>query len=323
MTPTDQGPPDVATRSEPEQATPPVASSRQGVPQNIVWIASYPKSGNTWIRVFVHNLLKELAGKSDEPHDINRLHEHTGWEFGAKPFERVLGKPFAQASHRELAEARPAAQSLLASSRPGPILVKTHLCLGHEFQVPTINIDVTLAVIYVVRNPLDVAISFSHHLNKPIDATIADLATHNFTIPSRRRHIYEPMGTWSQNVGSWVGLVSRPVLVMRYEDMLTNPTRVFGRLAKFLRLSPSEAQLKAAIEKSSFAELNRQEIERGFNERPPMAKMFFREGRAGQWREVLSKEQIQAVVRSHAPMMQRFGYLPPDCGASIALPPTG
>lgn len=302
-----------------DQSPSPAVRARGNAPQTIVWLASYPKSGNTWVRVFVHNLLKELSENSNEPHDINRLHEHTGWEFGARPFEAVLGKPFAEASHRELAEARPAAQGLLARNARGPILVKTHLCLGHEFQVPTININATLAAIYIVRNPLDVAISFSHHLGKPIDATIADMATHNFMIPSRKRHVYEVIGTWSQHVGSWIGLVSRPVHVMRYEDMLANPMRSFGRLATFLRLAPTETQLAAAIEKSSFKELSRQEAEHGFNERPPMAKKFFREGRAGQWRKDLSSSQISDIVRTHAPLMQRFGYLQPDCGRDISL----
>src|SRR5207244_9463971 len=103
---------------------------------------------------------------------------------------------------------------------------------------------------------------------------------------------------------SWVGLVSRPVHVMRYEDMLANPMRVFGLLSRFLRLSPTEAQLKAAIEISSFDEMNRQEEEHGFNERPPKARKFFREGRAGQWRDQLTHAQVEAIVRAHAPMMQ-------------------
>ena len=164
------------------------------------------------------------------------------------------------------------------------------------------------------------AISFSHHINKTIDATIADMATLNFWIPNRKRHVYEVIGTWSQHVGSWVGLISRPVHVMRYEDMLTNPIRAFGQLARFLRLSPTDQQLMRAIENSSFSELKRQEAEHGFNERPPMAKSFFREGKAGQWREILSPAQIERIVQAHAPMMQRFGYLQPDCGGAITLP---
>ncbi len=58
----------------------------------------------------------------------------------------------------------------------------------------------------------------------------------------------------------------------------------------------------------------RQEELNGFNERPPAAKKFFREGKSGQWKEELSQSQISAVVSAHAPMMMRFGYLAEDCG---------
>ncbi len=58
----------------------------------------------------------------------------------------------------------------------------------------------------------------------------------------------------------------------------------------------------------------RQEEQKGFNERPPTAEKFFREGKAGQWRDVLSQNQINAIVSAHAPMMMRFGYLAEDCG---------
>ena len=286
--------------------------------QSLIWIASYPKSGNTWVRVFVHNLLRELSG-SAAPQDINRLHEHAGWEFGAKQFEAALGKPIKETSHRELAEARPSAQSWLARSRPGPFLAKTHLCIGQEFDVPTINLDVTLAAVYVVRNPLDVAISFAHHLGETLDATIAKMALPNFTTQNREKHVYEVMGSWSQHVAGWIGLFSRPVHIMRYEDMLADPLRSFSKLARFLRLEPNENQLKSAIEKSSFAELKRQESERGFKEKPPSAEKFFRAGRSGQWVEQLSPAQVQDIVRAHAPRMQRFGYLQSDCGASVSL----
>ena len=189
--------------------------------QTIIWIASYPKSGNTWVRVFLHNLLRELSGTA-APQDINLLHEHTIWAFGAKPFEAVLGKPFQEASHRELAEARPRAQSWLARSRPGPFLAKTHLCIGREFEVPTINFDVTLAAIYVVRNPLDVAISFAHHLETIDDATIAtallNFTTQNQKRPLRGDGIVEPACRWLDQV-SW----AVPAHIIRYEDMLGRP----------------------------------------------------------------------------------------------------
>ncbi|MEY9427045.1 hypothetical protein ABH975_002360 [Bradyrhizobium ottawaense] len=289
-------------------------------PQSIIWLASYPKSGNTWIRVFAHNLIKELSGSS-QTQNINRLHEHTGWEFGAKPFEAVLQKPFAEASHQELAQARPGAQAWLAGSRKGPFLTKTHLCVGREFGIPTINLDVTLAAIYVVRNPLDVAISFAHHLSEPVDNVIAKMAQDNFTTANRERHVYEIMGSWSQHVASWIGIFNRPIHIMRYEDMLAHPEHSFGALARFLGLDPTQEQLKSAIAKSSFAELKRQESERGFREKPPNAESFFREGTSGQWVKALSPTQVQNIVRAHAPMMQRFGYVQPSCGMPIRVGP--
>ncbi|WP_456623311.1 sulfotransferase domain-containing protein [Bradyrhizobium sp. P5_C12] len=284
--------------------------------QNIIWIASYPKSGNTWVRVFIHNLLNELSGV-DEAQDINRMDTHTLWEFGAKPFERVLGKSLAAADQSEVAAARPEVQRQLANGRSEPVLVKTHLCIGNEYQHPTINLNATLAAIYIVRNPLDVAISYAHHSGVRIDAMIASMATPGLKTPETARAAYQVLGSWSQNVASWLGLADRPMHIMRYEDLVANPVRPFGTLARFLGLTPSEQQLRAAIAKSSFGELRRQESENGFIERPKTAKIFFREGRAGQWRDVLSPAQIQEITRAHAPMMQRFGYLAPDCGRPL------
>jgi Sulfotransferase domain len=127
------------------------------------------------------------------------------------------------------------------------------------------------------------------------------------------------MGSWSQHVASWIGLCTRPVHIMRYEDMLADPVRSFDRLARFLRLTPTEAQLKSAIGKSSFADLARQGDEHGFREKPANAEKFFRTGRSGQWVETLSPAQVREIVRAHAPMMQRFGYLQADCGMPVSL----
>ena len=101
--------------------------------------------------------------------------------------------------------------------------------------------------------------------------------------------------------------------------MLGQPERGFARLARFLRLEPSAAQLRAAIEKSSFAALARQEAERGFNERPETSERFFRKGEAGQWRAALSKEQVADVVAAHGPMMMRFGYVAEECRGCVRV----
>jgi hypothetical protein len=286
--------------------------------QNIIWIASYPKSGNTWVRAFIHNLLKELSGDK-EPQDINRMNEHTVWEIASQPFEEILGKTLAEATQGEIAAARPEVQQRLSNARTEPFFVKTHLCVGTEHRHRTIDLNATLAAVYVVRNPLDVAISYAHHAGITIDAMIASMANKGQRTPDTSKSAYEVLGSWSENVSSWLGLSDRPNHVIRYEDLQANPIRPFGMLARFLGVTPSEDQLKAAIAKSSFAELRRQEAEHGFNERPDTAKVFFRDGRAGQWRDLLTPAQAQEIIRVHAPMMQRLGYLLPDCGRPIRL----
>jgi hypothetical protein len=209
-----------APRREPDKAAataPAPAPDRTA--QNIIWIASYPKSG-TWVRTFLHNLLRELSGQTEGAQDINRLHERTAWETAAPRFEQILGKPITEASEAEIARARPEVQRRLAAGRRAPFLVKTHLCLGNDHRYPTINLDATLAAIYIVRNPLDVAISYAHHSDRPLDSIILHMATPGLKTKGQDRRAYEVMGSWSQHVASWMGMTGRPVHLMRYEDLL-------------------------------------------------------------------------------------------------------
>jgi hypothetical protein len=283
--------------------------------QRAIWIASYPKSGNTWVRVFIHNLLRELRGQTDGAQDINTLHEMTMRESLAPWFARRLGKSAHDATAREIAEARTNVQADMVRAAGGPAYVKTHNAVAVVEGFPTVNFDVTLAAVYIVRNPLDVAVSYAHYSGLPADRIIAYMADSAGNIDMSRQRVYEFLGSWSFHVASWMSVPNRPVLLLRYEDMLTAPERSFGRLAAFLRLKPDAMQLRRAIEKSSFGELARQEEERGFVERPTTSEKFFRVGKAGQWQEALSQSQVNAIVGAHAPMMMRFGYLPEDSGA--------
>jgi hypothetical protein len=282
--------------------------------QRAVWIASYPKSGNTWVRVFLHNLLRELRGQSEGAQDINALHEMTARESLKEGFGRRLGKPAHQATAREIAEARVLVQADLVRGEGGSVFIKTHNAVATVEGFPTINFDVTLAAVYIVRNPLDVAVSYAHYSSQGFDPIIAHMADPSGNIDFSNRRVWEFMGSWSFHTASWMSVPHRPVLLMRYEDMLAVPERSFGRLAAFLRLKPDAGQLARAIEKSSFAEMARQEAQRGFNERPGTSEKFFRSGKAGQWREELSPAQVSAVISAQGPMMMRFGYLAEDCG---------
>lgn len=171
-------------------------------PTGILWIASYPKSGNTWVRTFLHNLLKILEEDDGAPQDINGMNEFTTWEISAKSYERHLGKPPAECDRKEIAEMRPIVQKEIAENTEGLAMVKTHHALVFDRGTPTINFAVTAGAIYLVRNPLDVAISFAHHMGTTIDFAIDRMAEDDLETSVTERASYEIYGSWSQHVES-------------------------------------------------------------------------------------------------------------------------
>jgi hypothetical protein len=275
----------------------------------ILWLASYPKSGNTWTRNFLHNLLNIIENGAEAPQDINAMNELTFWEISAKAYEKHLGKPVTECSRAEIASVRPKVQQDIADSTDGLAMVKTHHALVTDRGIPTINFAVTSGAIYIVRNPLDVAISLASHFGGTIDEAIERMETADLETAIGERSVHEIWGSWSQHVHSWTRNPHRAIYVMRYEDMLADPFRIFGELARHLLLRPTDQQLRLAVERSSFEVLKRQEEEEGFKEKPESAERFFREGRAGQWHEKLSRRQVRQVVRSHHVQMARVGYL--------------
>lgn len=275
----------------------------------ILWLASYPKSGNTWTRNFLHNLLNILEGQTDEGHDINAMNEFTFWEISARFYEKFLEKPATEATRAEIAAVRPKVQEFIAESTDGLAMVKTHHALVMDRGFPAINFAVSSGAVYIVRNPLDVAISLSHHISGTIDQAIEMMNSKDVETGINERSVYEVYGSWSQHVQSWTHKSHRTIYVMRYENMLAEPIRIFGGLAQHLLLRPTAEQLKRAVDSSSFENLQKQEEAKGFKEKPDKAERFFREGKAGQWQTVLSRRQVREIVGAHHMQMARFGYL--------------
>lgn len=285
-------------------------ADRKAQPQTgLVWLASYPKSGNTWTRAFLSNLAAILAGERDEI-DVNGISRFSMGENFAPFYEERLGfKPTSQ--HREqVAALRHEVQQWMADQYDDLVFVKTHNSLVMDHGRPLINLAVTSGAIYIVRDPRDVAISLAHHLGKTIDEAIRTMGARDTETPINEKRIHEIWGSWSQHVESWTRKPHRAIYVMRYEDMLSEPQKTFGGLARHLLLNFTPAQLDLAVQRSSFAVLKGQEEKNGFVEKSERADRFFREGRAGQWKDVLSAEQVRRIVSDHGEQMTRFGYLP-------------
>lgn len=205
---------------------------------------------------------------------------------------------------------RPLVHRDLMASDPSLVFVKTHNASLLVEGVPLVTPEVTAGAIYIVRDPRDVAISYSRHLGRSLDATIAMMADPEAATGGTDEKIYERLSTWSVHVHFWTRSGSPQLHVLRYEDMIARPETEFGALVDFLGETAPPEKLARAIRFSGFDELSAQERTNGFVERPAVSTApFFRAGTAGQWREGLSPAQRARIERDHTAMMQRFGYL--------------
>lgn len=271
---------------------------------DIVWLASYPKSGTTWLRAFLHNYLQPKA----QPHDINRLGDLSASECDAKLYRHYDPRPALQYSVAEVQRLRPLVHRDLTTASPTLVFVKTHNALLLVEGVPLLTPSVTAGSIYLVRDPRAVALSYSHHLGWPVDKVI-DFMAHDGAAAASDRQVFERLASWSTHIGSWTQHPNPRGLVLRYEDMLARPDESFGAVIRFLGHEPVPDRLAQAIRFSGFAVLQQQERQAGFAERPVGAAAFFRSGTAEAWRHALSAAQIARIERDHRLAMQRFSYL--------------
>lgn len=271
----------------------------------ILWLASYPKSGNTWLRAFLANYLLD----TQTPHDINALPDFAYGDMRVDYYEQLTGKPGADLEWKEINRLRPRVHRFLANARPGTVLVKTHNVLSAIEDVPTITPDVTFGAIYVVRNPLDVAVSFSHHYGLTMEQGAKAICFKPLEIKPREGHIPQVVSDWSTNVRTWLNAPGLYLKLVRYEDMTMASTKTFASVIDFLKLPREKERLKRAIRHSSFKVLSGQERQGGFVERSRNADRFFRKGKVGTWRRELAPEQVELIVAYHEEMMTRLGYL--------------
>ena len=252
-----------------------------GHPSGIVWIASYPKSGNTWARAFLHNLVRVQNGEDGEQ-DINEMARFSTWELDKKRYADFLGFEPDNSTHRdEIAATRHAVHQQIADSLHGIVFIKTHNCLVVDRGHSTINFAVTAGAIYVVRNPLDIAISYAHHSGSSIDDAIERMSLIDAETDGSDIAVYEVHGSWSQHVWSWTRKPHRALHVVRYEDMLADPQTAFAAMARHLHLTATRGSLassdRALFVCATSSAGNRERLSRASAER--RSKLFSRRPR--------------------------------------------
>jgi hypothetical protein len=275
--------------------------------KNIVWLASYPKSGNTWFRIFLSNLRSEKAA----PIDINEI--QTNGIFSSKEiFEKATGLNASHLTTAEIDSLRPDVFRYYSSRMDDLFFIKAHDAYTHlPDSEPLFPSDVSYGAIYFVRNPLDVAVSFAFHSGTKIEKSYLALQKNTILAQSKKyqNQLEQQLLTWSGHVESWVNQKDSPILLLRYEDMKTKPLETFRKAVEFLDWDYSDLAIQEALDKSSFKNLKKQEAEKGFQERQKKQKQFFRSGQVGDWENHLTKEQVNSIQTIHAKMMKQLNYL--------------
>jgi hypothetical protein len=276
--------------------------------KNIVWLASYPKSGNTWFRIFLSNLRSEKA----VPIDINEI--QTNGIFSSNSiFEKATGIHPSDLSPNEADLIRPDAFRYYSSRFDDLFFIKAHDAYTYlPNNQPLFPSDVSFGAIYFIRNPLDVAVSWAFHNGRTTENAEKTINS-NIKVASKRTNcpnqLEQNLLSWKEHVNSWMNNKEIPVLILRYEDMKENTLATFKKAVQFLKWDYSDADIQKAIELSSFKNLKNQELEKGFNERQPKQKIFFRKGQIGDWKNYLTEQQAQDIITFNHDVMKEFAYL--------------
>jgi len=277
--------------------------------KKIVWLASYPKSGNTWFRAFITALL------NDGEVDINDM--KTDGIFASRTiFENLTDLDSTYLSDEEVKILLPHVFNQLNNiSIKSTNFIKVHdaYTFNSKHQ-PIIPTESTRCAIYIIRNPLDMAASLANHNVTSITAAIETLNNPAATLLKNDKFNSHPqfkqlMLDWSNHVKSWTTYLPFPVLVVRYEDLQKNTFETFKNAVAFMKIVVSDEQITTAIAASNFNTLKQIETTKGFKERPKNTPSFFREGKTGNYKNELTDEQIQLIVAHHKIMMKLYNYL--------------
>lgn len=269
----------------------------------IIWIASYPKSGNTWVRSFLTNYLSDEAS-------FNLQHLSNIKKFPRKELFDQLKidyKDFQQipANWIKMQE--------FINSKKKITFLKTHNAMAKVNNYAFTDSINTKGFIYLVRDPRDIVISYASHLGKDIEETFSimknDKSFEMLNINSSQK--MSILGSWSSNYKSWKNCSVAKGLIIKYEDLVSKPKENFQKIIDYLsklnNFNIDNNKIIKSINNTNFETLKKLELKDGFDEKG--FNSFFRKGIVGDWKENLSPLIAKEIEETFESEMLELGYL--------------
>jgi len=282
----------------------------------IIWIASYPKSGNTWIR----SLLSTYLYTDDGNFNFNLLKKIL--KFPSKVYLKYFMEDFSDI--KKVSDYWIAAQERInLFNEKKSILLKTHSALCTLENNSFTNKQNTQAVIYIVRDPRNVITSISNHYSLSIEESY-DFMIDNKKILSSDRWggkdfgISEVLGSWSQHYKSWQNIKFAPILNIKYENLIDDTKNslitIINFLQKFTNVKIDEKKILETIKSCNFENLRKMEIKQGFDEAAYSEKLekkvnFFHLGKENNWEKLLSPEVEKKIRKTFNNEMKELNYI--------------
>ncbi len=275
----------------------------------IIWLSSYPKSGNT----FVRSLLASHFYTNDGSFDFNLLEKIK--QFPDNILFENLG--INTKDKNELEKNFINVQKII-NKRDGETLrfLKTHSVLNNEHGYVLTDIYNTLGVIYIVRDPRSVIKSYANHMQISESEAFETLKSYRYISGSRGETL---MGDWSSNYKSWkIFKKKNKYLLIRYEDLLNDTRSTFFKILEFVyKLSNSKLEIKEdkflkCINSTKFENLQNLELQSGFQEAAHQngkKVTFFKYGKLNDGKNSLSPNLTKKVEKFYNKEMIELGYL--------------
>ncbi len=279
----------------------------------ITWIASYPKSGNTYLRSLISAYFFSDSGKFDFDMLLN-----------------ILQFPSLKFSKNDLFSKKDAAQNWILNQNhffsKKNIFLKTHNTLREYEGYKFTSLKQTSGAIYIVRDPRNVILSLSHHYSLSFDEAYDKLIDNNASLLEKTfnndHSNFTFLGSWSKHYKSWRDNNEFKVLFLKYEDFENNIEKEFEKVLSFIyeikkeKFIIDEKKFSKVIKSTKFNNLRNKEKISGFEEsvNSVMGKKlnFFNLGFQNRWQKKLPDDIVKKVNSNLKDELIELGYIEND-----------
>ena len=279
----------------------------------IIWLASYPKSGNTWIRSFLASILYTPNGETNLE-GIKKLQQYPL----KRQFDGLIKEKF---DLNNLSKNWIKSQEIINSKKKFRFL-KTHHSMCNVNGNMFTNYQNSLGVIYIVRDPRNVVTSVLNYYGlKDYNEAKKFIFHENMFLEEKEdnehnnRRVFTLVSSWSNNYNSWKNF-KKNLLLLKYEDLLSNPIREFNKVRKFLfeltKFEINEKKFITAVNENSFEKLKNTENKYGFDgwvESKKRKKNFFNLGPKNDYKKILDKTISDEIEKKFYNEMKELNYL--------------